>query len=297
MDDSLVRELFKTASKAGAEDMAVVDNQSFHRFERLNHKQKSTEFKNSNSCTFYAAVGDAESSARLLPEFNADTLNKLILNVTKAAKLANIWGTTKKHLPFTQQFLLSSSQNCSAVRNDFENRFPALDLCIQSEKVGECLNLNEDLAPYLTQIANDIQKVHSDFPFELTQEITENNSNIWHTNGFQHIHQFKTKISQCLWLPEHRKICLPDYLFDGAGIWPEDTIHKYLLSAAEIAIKLQYARKDPSDFSQYDGFGMILSPWSMAVIAHESRHLNIDITSSGNLFERSSPPNIILVSI
>ena len=285
MDDSLVRELFKTAAKAGAEDMVVVDSQSFHRIDRLNHKQKSpkVEFENTKTCTFYAAIGNGECSAEITPEHNMDSLIQIVQNVVSAAKLANVWGTVQPHVNFGKKFKSASGQNCSSIQHEFESRFPAFDLCIQSGKTGECLNTKDDLAPCLTQIAEDIQKLHSDYPFELTQEIIETDSHIWNSDGFQQVHQFKTRISQYLWLPEQKKICLPDYLFDGAGIWPEDKIHQHLLSAAEIAIKLQYSRENPSDFSQYDGFGMIISPWAMAVLAHESRHLGIDITSSGKI--------------
>ena len=286
MDDSLARELFKVATKAGAEDVAVVSNNTWKRIDRIASDSKSQSIENAqeNSCVFYAAVGDAECTADITDGLDLHDLQQIVIHAAKAAKLANIWGTSQKHQPFDTKFQKVSPQNCTKSVYDLNRKQSSLETCVQSGKSGTCLNdLKENPAPALEIIAGKIRQQAPQLKYYLSQEITESDTEIWLPNGFQRAHSFKTALTQKLQTAQGKIYRLPDYVFDGAGIYPDDSWHTGLLSADVIAQKLSDAIENSLDFSQYDGFGIVLSPWSMAVLAHESRHLNLDMTVSGKI--------------
>ncbi len=293
MDDQRARELIALASKSGADDVMIVQRHVRWRVDALAGRSESHLPGQSEDIALYCAVGNAESSFvwndALVPD--ADAFAQHVKNAVQAAKLANVWGVARNHVPFAEQFCRTSAQKCAKPEVwDDEPRDP----CPKNSRVchkdcfhPDCLtDTSLAAAQILHVIANKLAEVSRQLELQASQTISEIRLNCWHGDGFVQTQRFETLLSQTVVNPiddaHEERIALPDYLFDGAGIFVEDEAHKQLLSAADIAPHLVASRESELP----DGlFGLLLSPWIVALLAHFSAHLNIDVSQSGKLLQ------------
>lgn len=282
MDDTFVRELLRSAESAGATDAALLSSNSVVRSDTLiSGNTPKSSIKKNNTITFFAAVDNAEATASLDSSLPIEAAKQIVIQTTKAAKLANTWGSANSHIPFGRQLIKNSPQICPDRIPDPDNNPAPFDTCSKSAGSASCLeNSALPFTSALAEIAKKISENSPEFSYNLQQITTDSNDHIWHSGGYQHCRNFTTTLSQEIVLSEGYAIKLPDYIYDGAGINTADPWHSALLSAAEIAQKLHDARQAPLQFKEYHGFGVLLSPWAVAVLAHESRHLGLDLTAS-----------------
>ena len=291
MDDQRARELIALATKVGADEAVIVQNHIARRVDHVTGRQISHALEKSDDIAMYCAVGNAESSFTWHDEQppDSDDFKQQVKNIVQAAKLANVWGVSRNHVPFTEQFCKSSAQKCKK-GNDFDdedNQDPCpknRQVCIKDCFHPDCMtNTAMDAAPVLNDLVNKLGAVSKAVELQASQTIDEIHRNCWNGDGFVQIQRFETKLSQTLVIRDSAEhLDLPDYLFDGSGIFPNDDAHKQMLSAPDIAPDLLAKRE--SDMPD-NLFGLLLSPWIIAVLAHLSSHLNIDVTKSGKLLQ------------
>ena len=276
LDDALVRDLLRSAAGSGAEDTAVVSSCQNIRTDILNANASrvDTQFSNKEHNVFYAAVGNAECSAEIPDSLTPETAKNLVIQTTKSAKLANVWGTSFTHTPFSKTLIQSTPKSCPDRQIYGDN----------GEPVWYGLNqIKPSPADLIREISQNVQRLAPKFGCNLRMEVIDFDERIWVSSGFQQVRRYLTTFKQEILLPGQRLLKLPDYEFDGAGIDPQDSWHKQMLSATDVAPFLSQAYQYPGDFEEYHGFGLILSPWAVGVLAHEARHLGIDMTSSGKM--------------
>ena len=290
MDDQRARELIALATKLGADEAVIVQDHVARRVDRVAGRQISHALNTSDDIAMFCAVGDAESSFIWNDKqpTDSDDFKQQVKNIVQAAKLANVWGVARKHVPFAEHFCKTSAQNCHKM-TDFDdgNR----DSCPKNSRVclkdcfhPDCMaDTALDAAPILTELVNKLGAISKDLELQASQTIREIRRNCWNSDGFVQMQRYETELSQTLVMHDiEEHLDLPDYIFDGAGIFPDDDAHKQMLAAADIAPDLLAKRE--SDVPD-NLFGVLLSPWMVALLAHLSSHLNIDVTKSGKLLQ------------
>ncbi len=293
MDDQRARELIAQASKSGADDVMIVQRNVRRRSDAIAGRSETHHLGQDSDIALYCAVGNAESAFvwnDAMPP-DTDAFAQHVKNAVQAAKLANVWGAARNHVPFAEQFCRTSAQKCPKPDTwDDEPRDP----CPKNSRVchkdcfhPDCMtDTSLAAAQILHTIAGKLAEVSRHLVLHASQTISEITSNCWSADGFVQTRRFETVLSQtvvnAMGDAREERIVLPDYLFDGAGIFTEDEAHKQMLSAADIAPHLAAVQEDVLP----DGlFGLLLSPWIVALLAHFSAHLNIDVTQSGKLLQ------------
>ena len=286
MNDELARELIELARKSGADEAVIVHHDVACRSDSVYGHSFFRASASDTDVAMHFAVGDSESSfvwPVTGPMPSRERFRQGVADMVQAAKLARVWGTTRAHAPFAQQYGTVSAQQCAEIQQS--GRENCKRQCRDGCFAASCMSdMSYDAAPILNTI---VARLDAESGAELhgIHTIRRIRQTCWFGEQTTQTTRYETTLSQTLIPPGDSDapgaLVLPDYRFDGYRIDPDDAVHKPMLLASDIAP--QYLA--PREKTASGLYGLLLSPWIVAVLAHLSSHLDIDVTVSGKLLQ------------
>lgn len=293
MDFVLCQELLKQAERLGADDAAIVVEKITQHCETRQNGQSTIQAQQIPSALLYLHVGDGAYHLDLSTPggigVSLEDLKEKIQNGIHAARLANAWGTVEKTKPLQNLMGLFSAQVCalsefSPVETPKCSTGHKIDApgCFKPEYLLEEKPL---YAPMLDKIETDTAKNAADAVCSFSQTTSCVDTTVYLGKEVKTQKRYETVIKQSIQLPKTSALepmHLPDYVFDGRIEDIEQIEHKRLLTICDVWQDIK-ASQDATEDVNDALYGLILSPWVLGVLAHEARHLGVDLAISGKM--------------
>ena len=311
MDFVLCQELLKQTEQLGASDAAIVVENITQRIEKRKNGIRTLHSEKIQRANLHIQLENATFTANLIQGKTGvmarELIHTQIKNGIQAAKLANIWGCAQKVTPLHTAFGQTSAQNCPApapkqpeiigwdedanpiFKKEKPIQCPPLgkpNACIPQCFQPQCLLEKAPIdAPMLDHLETQNLQIKGLTSTELIQTTSHIDTMIYLQHEVKSQARYETSIAQSAQIqtPDgEKRLSLPKYWFDGLIQEPNTPEHQEMLTFSDIWDDLSASLKATETPNQ-DIFGVVLSPWVLGVLAHEAKHLGIDLAKSGKM--------------
>ena len=282
MDLALAMSLLKQADRCGAEDACLIFTKRTIRSETLDSKKIAHELRHESSCRLAVRVGCGTATVELfqgkagMPGDSA--LLERVKNLCQGARLCAAWGATDDQL----EAMLRKFDRQAAVAFKLSETCLSAGSTCEVDCFGEkCLEIEDpSYASLLHSIALKMQPLARQISWRGQLDLVWCEETLYRGSDARTVSRFEAYLDQWLSAKGMHDIRLPRYSFAEPVF--EMAAHPMLFDASDVARGIVESASSGASYG-FDGRGLVLSGWAMAVLGHEAHHLNVDITRSGRL--------------